>query len=91
MEIIHQHILLLLKEEYGFEQVTIYGDDSSFNAITNDGVVKTEKDFTTKELTDAKATVIAKLTADQEAKATSKAALLAKLGITADEAKLLLA
>jgi hypothetical protein len=91
MEMIHQHIILLLNEKYGITEVTVYGDDSAFKAVANDGVVKTEKDFTAKELSDAKDRVVAKNSADEKAKADAKAALLAKLGITADEAALLLA
>ena len=62
-----------------------------FNAITGEETI-TERDETTAEtkerLDHAKAVAAAQVIA--EAAATQKAALLARLGITADEAKLLL-
>jgi len=54
--------------------------------------VETIREATQVELDDAKARVIrlAELEAESESKATAKAALLTKLGITAEEATLLL-
>ena len=64
---------------------TIYGDDFD-SIIYNEGVTP----ITKKQFDDGFAQVDA-FKAEQEAKAEAdKAALLAKLGITADEAKLLL-
>ena len=64
---------------------TIYGDDFD-SIIYNEGVTP----ITEKQFDDGFAQVDA-FKAEQEAKAEAdKAALLAKLGITADEAKLLL-
>ena len=60
-----------------------------FDAITGEGIYR---DLTAEELKEHKANekLKAKLLAEAEAKETAKADLLAKLGITAEEAKLLL-
>lgn len=60
-----------------------------FNAITGEGIYR---DLTAEELKEHKANekLKAKLLAEAEAKEIAKADLLAKLGITAEEAVLLL-
>jgi hypothetical protein len=66
--------------------------EKEFNAVTGETTI-TERDETTQETTErleaeAKA---AQVQAEAEARATQKAALLDRLGITEEEAKLLLA
>lgn len=63
----------------------IYGDDISAT-LYDEGVTP----ITQKEFNEAKNTVQAKIEAEIELKALAKAALLERLGITADEAALLL-
>jgi hypothetical protein len=65
--------------------------EKKFDAITGEETV-IERLATTAEIKAAKAfeSEMAELEAEQAAKAIEKAALLAKLGITADEAALLL-
>lgn len=65
--------------------------EKKFDATTGEEVV-TERTATAAEVKKAKEfeTEMAKLEAETAAKASEKAALLAKLGITDDEAKLLL-
>jgi len=62
-----------------------------FNAITGEETI-TERDETTAETKERLdyAKAVAAAQAEAEANATAKAALLARLGITADEAKLLI-
>jgi hypothetical protein len=65
--------------------------EKEYNAITGEETI-TERDETTAEKK-AREAFIAKLAADETeatAKATAKATLLTKLGITAEEAQLLL-
>jgi hypothetical protein len=64
----------------------IVEDNNFFTLTSDDGRIFTETDFTSAELNQAKTDIESEL-ADAE---TDKAALLARLGITADEAKLLL-
>ena len=65
--------------------------EKEFNVITGEETI-TERDETAAEtkmrLDDAKATAAAK--AEAEAKATARAAILNKLGLTAEEASILL-
>lgn len=63
----------------------VYGDDLAA-AIYDEGI----KPITQKEFDDAKAIVDAEIEAAETAKEAKKAALLDRLGITVDEAKLLL-
>jgi len=65
--------------------------EKEFNVQTSEETI-TERDETTQEVADRLAWVkeAAAAQAKAEAAATAKAALLARLGITADEAKLLL-
>jgi hypothetical protein len=65
--------------------------EKEFNAITGETTF-TERDETAaeKKYREAKAKEIAAELAEAEAKATAKAALLAQLGITEEQAKLLL-
>jgi hypothetical protein len=65
--------------------------EKEFNAITGEETI-TERDMTAEEVTQYEAVQAeqAELAAAEAAKATEKAALLERLGITADEAKLLL-
>ena len=65
--------------------------EKEFNALTSETII-TERDETVQEQAEREA-FAAKLAADQaeaEAKATAKAALLEQLGITEEQAKLLL-
>jgi hypothetical protein len=66
--------------------------EKEFNAITGEETI-TEREETAKEKADREAFIAkqAKLKAEDEAKAQAKAELLQRLGITEDEAKLLLA
>ena len=65
--------------------------EKEFNAITGETTV-TERDMTVEELAqyEADQAAQAELAVTEAAKAAEKEALLARLGITADEAKLLL-
>jgi hypothetical protein len=65
--------------------------EKEFNAITGQETI-TERDETAQEITEREAfqTEIAIKEAEAEAKATAKAALLAQLGITEEQARLLL-
>ena len=65
--------------------------EKEFNAITGEETI-TERDMTAEEVAQYEAyqAAAAERTAAEAAKAAEKAALLTKLGITADEAKLLL-
>jgi len=90
MELVHEHIFLLLKTKFDMSEVTIIGDDESFTATDNNGVTKTQDDFTAKELSDTRAAILKKRQTDENNKKTAKEALLTKLGITAEEAVLLL-
>ena len=65
--------------------------EKEFNALTGEETI-TERDETAaeKKIREAKAQEIAAKLAEADAKATAKAALLNKLGITAEEAQLLL-
>ena len=65
--------------------------EKEFNAVTGEEVF-TERDETAAErsLREARLAEMAMLEAEKVTKAAEKAALLAKLGITEDEAKLLL-
>jgi hypothetical protein len=66
--------------------------EKEFNVITGETTI-TERDETPQEeaLRLERATQIAAAQAEAEARATAKAALLAQLGITEEQAKLLLA
>jgi hypothetical protein len=75
-------VLLMLRPEGGW---VIYGDD--FDSIIYDEGVKP---LTKKEFTDGFAAYDAMKASEDAAKATAKAALLERLGITESEAKLLL-
>ena len=65
--------------------------EKEFNALTGEETI-TERDETVAEKKEREAFIAkqAQLAAEAEAKATQKAALLDRLGITEDEAKLLL-
>jgi hypothetical protein len=65
--------------------------EKEFNVLTGKETI-TEREETTQEQTVRVATEAARVTrqAEAEARATAKAALLAQLGITAEQAKLLL-
>jgi hypothetical protein len=65
--------------------------EKEFNALTGEETI-TEREETAQEKADREAFIAkqAKLKAEDEAKATAKAALLDRLGITAEEAQLLL-
>ena len=65
--------------------------EKEFNVITGETTI-TERDETATEQSarEAREAEIAAQQAEAEAKATAKAALLARLGITEDEARLLL-
>jgi FMN-dependent NADH-azoreductase len=65
--------------------------EKEFNAITGEETI-TERDMTAEEVAQYEAYQAAQATqaAEAEAKAAEKDALLTRLGITADEAKLLL-
>jgi hypothetical protein len=73
------------------EDNTMKITEKEFNAITGEETI-TERDMTAEEVTQYEAVQAeqAELAAAEAAKATEKAALLERLGITADEAKLLL-
>jgi len=66
--------------------------EKDFNAITGEETI-TERDATAEEIAAVEAAQAksAQFKAESEAKAAQKAALLDRLGITEDEAKLLLA
>ena len=65
--------------------------EKEFNALTGEETI-TEREETAQEKADREAFIAkqAKLKADDEARANAKAALLDRLGITAEEAQLLL-
>jgi hypothetical protein len=66
--------------------------EKEFNVLTGEETI-TERDETATEKANrlAKAKLVAEQAAEAQAKAQAKAELLERLGITADEAKLLLA
>ena len=91
MDIIHEHFYYLVKNKYGIEKGSISDDGIGFTFKNEAGeVIATDKDFTAKEIADAKKAIEKDWTDAEATKATEKAALLTKIGITADEAKLLL-
>jgi len=65
--------------------------EKEFNVLTGETTI-TERDETAQEKTEREAFIAkqAELAAEAEAQATAKAALLAQLGITEEQAKLLL-
>ena len=91
MEVIHEHFYALVKAKFGIEKGSISDNGIGFVFKNEAGeIVATDKDFTAKEIADTKK-AIEKEWADAETiRATQKAALLARLGITEDEARLLL-
>jgi hypothetical protein len=66
--------------------------EKEFNIVTGEETI-TERDLTAQEIAEREVAQaeLSELQAEAEAKATQKAALLDRLGITEDEAKLLLA
>jgi hypothetical protein len=65
--------------------------EKEFNAITGEEII-TERDETAQEIAEREAfeTEVAQRLAEAEAKATARQAILDRLGITAEEAQLLL-
>lgn len=90
MEITHEHIYKVLKDKFNMVEVNLSGDESSFVATSIDGTVKTRKDVTAKELSDAKSAIINEINLQATKAEADKTALLSKLGITADELQTLL-
>jgi hypothetical protein len=75
----------ILKREYAGSEWTLNGDNYEGLVWLSDTTKPTKK-----ELDDLWNKVQTEIATETEAKATAKAALLDRLGITADEAKLLL-
>jgi hypothetical protein len=90
MELIHEHLYKLIKDKYGITSASITGDSYSFTVIVNGEVVKTEKDFTSTELSNAENAYVLEIQQAEKAILEKRSEVLAKLGITSDEAKLLL-
>ncbi|CAB4222883.1 hypothetical protein UFOVP1660_6 [uncultured Caudovirales phage] len=86
----HQAVYRILKDKYGITSSSIIGDEKAFVVKVLEDVIKTQDDFTTKELEDVKLLIAKEIENAEKNAEADKAALLAKLGITADEAKLLL-
>ena len=91
MEVIHEHFYALVKEKFGVEKGSISdnGIGFTFKNEANE-VIATEKDFTAKEIADTKKAIEKEWADAETTRATEKAALLVKLGISESEAKLLL-
>jgi hypothetical protein len=83
-------IIQFLASKFQVQEWTITGNVDSWSAISSTGITSSKEDYTTKELSDFLKSYEAAQLAETNAKAAEKAALLAKLGITADEAALLL-
>jgi hypothetical protein len=82
----HTIIYKAAQSKFNVETGSIVEDNDLFTLTGDDGRVFTQADFTSTELSKAKTDIEAELAQA----ATAKTALLSKLGITADEAKLLL-
>ena len=65
-------------------------DENTFQIECTDGTILQDKDFSLSEIENFKKSYFEKLEFDSVKKATEKAELLKKLGISEDEAKLLL-
>ena len=91
MDVIHEHFYALVKAKFGFEKGSISDNGIGFTFKNEAGeVIATEKDFTAKEIADAKKAIEKEWADAETTRKTQKAALLAKLGITESEAALLL-
>ncbi len=77
---------LILSKKYAGEEWTLDGDDYAGLTWLSNSTKPTKA-----QLDKLWESTLADIAAEQEAKAEAKAALLARLGITEDEAKLLLA
>jgi hypothetical protein len=85
-EILHY----LAKSKFNLLESSVSNDGQSFVITGANGETYTEKDFTKTELDKAQKDHDNAIAAEIATKAAEKSALLAKLGITEDEAKLLL-
>ncbi len=91
MEVIHEHLYALVKEKFGIEKGSISDNGIGFIFKNEAGeVIATDKNFTEEEIFTAKKSIEKEWADAKENRATAKAALLDKLGITAEEAQLLL-
>ena len=80
----------LVKDKYGLMESTITNDGKEFNIIGNNGEHYTNKSFTPTEIKSAIENFENKLLEEKKLISIQKMELLNRLGITEDEAKLLL-
>lgn len=80
----------LVSEKFGVDESSITNNGDSFVITCADDKVFTEKDFTKSEIEKMKKTIESEIKQELEDTMAAKALLLAKLGITEEEAKLLL-
>jgi len=85
-EVLHH----LARTKLGWVESTIFSENGKFTIKSNDGEIVTEKDFTKEEISVAKTEVENSLKIQQEEILRKKNLLLEKLGITEEEAQLLL-
>jgi hypothetical protein len=83
-------IIQFLASKFQVQEWTITGNVDSWSAISASGISAKKEDFTAKEIADFVKSFEATQSAETNAKAAQKTALLAKLGITESEAALLL-
>jgi hypothetical protein len=80
-----------IENEFGIQAEEIIGDDDQWVAKLSDGQVIKSDDFDAAKIKSASKELEKEKAAEAEAKATAKDAVLAQLGITEEQAKLLLA
>lgn len=83
-------IIEFLSAKFSETEWTLIGNVDDWSAISASGQTTKKDDYISKELSDFIKSQEAAELAEANAKATEKAALLERLGITQDEAKLLL-
>jgi hypothetical protein len=87
---IHQGIYRVIKDKFNLIEGSIEGDKDNFVFTANSGEVITSADVSLEEILAAETTIENEIEAKEAEAEAKRQALLDKLGITQEEAKLLL-
>jgi hypothetical protein len=85
----HLAIYKIAKNKFNVEEGSIFSNGDSFKLVANSGEIYTDKDFTKAEFDKAEIQLESEKSMREAEAATKRQALLDKLGITEEEAKLL--